>query len=65
MKLWVLKCKIGDLEIYLTPDNAHSVYKKDALKFKTEASCKEYLESMNTFLKFCVSEESCLQDGKD
>lgn len=53
------------LKIYLTPHHQFSRSQKDALKFKTEASCKEYLESMNTFLKFCVSEESCLQDGKD
>lgn len=52
MRLWVLKYKIGDLEIYLTPENAHSVNRQDALKFETQEKCEEYRNSFNSFLEF-------------
>lgn len=52
MKLWVLKYKIGDTNIYLTPDNCHSIHIKDAIKFQSEENCKSYKGENKTFLDF-------------
>lgn len=64
MKLWVLKYVIGDLPIFLTPDNAHSIYLKDALKFESEDNCRNYLSVKNNIFEFEPSLE-IIPDYKD
>ena len=52
MKLWVLVYQINDLEIFITPDNAHTNNVKDALKFQTEQAAQSHLYAFNSFLSF-------------
>lgn len=52
MKLWVLCYRIDDLEIFLTPENAHSSHVKDALKFQEKDAALTYLDSFKSFLSF-------------
>lgn len=52
MKRWVLKYNIGEMSIYLTPHNAHSVHLKDAITFLEESNCIAYKGVNKSFLEF-------------
>ena len=57
MKLWILVYRVGDLELFLTPDNKFSVNRNDALKFKEEGVCKKYISDFPViFLDFVPTE---------
>lgn len=42
--LFVLEYSLGDLNLYLTPDNTHAIDPKQALKFLEESKAQEYLD---------------------
>lgn len=52
MLLWVLEFEIGDIKIYLCPDNTYSEQLKHALKFESELSALKYLQSAAVLFNF-------------
>lgn len=56
-RLWVLVYTIGDLEIFLTPDNNHTRVIADALKFHSEESANEHRDSLKSLFKFSPVEK--------
>lgn len=52
MELWLLEYKIGDTEVYLTPDGAHTTYPREAIKFTTLEAANTHKETVSSFLDF-------------
>lgn len=52
MKLWVLRHLIGELEIFLTPEGAHSMASKEALKFTTKYAALNHRDSFKSLLAY-------------